>query len=246
MTENSTDTEVVAWAYPIGGKLGVTTSHQVACDAFPGIASPEPLVRQSALAQSAAENREIAMQVLAAEGQAQEAYEKLTAARAEIERLTAELAAWRQAWEDDGRDVRYFSKAITAEARAASNEIVLRQVADIAAKNYGRQNEKLADIAPLIHAFLSTLPASTAPAVPVTATHRHKKRGTEYVLIGIGKMQAGNWFDRDGTWTNISVDMREVAIYHSVTEPTEIWVRPREEFEDGRFETLKSAITEGK
>jgi hypothetical protein len=61
------------------------------------------------------------------------------------------------------------------------------------------------------------------------ATHRHKKRGTEYVLIGIGKMQSEKWYP---------VDMREVAIYRSATDPTEIWVRPREEFEDGRFEAL--------
>jgi len=90
-------------------------------------------------------------------------------------------------------------------------------------------------------------------------THRHKKRGTEYVLIGFGKMQAEDWFNfaplpgGDGCFCTHhpddpahgsacydppSVDMCEVAVYRSATDPTEIWVRPREEFEDGRFEPL--------
>jgi hypothetical protein len=71
--------------------------------------------------------------------------------------------------------------------------------------------------------------ALTAALSQNKATHRHKKRGTEYVLIGIGKMHSKKWYP---------VDMREVAIYRSATDPTEIWVRPREEFEDGRFEAL--------
>lgn len=78
------------------------------------------------------------------------------------------------------------------------------------------------------------------------ATHRHKKRGTEYVLIGYGKMQTENWdeqratgFSDENAFVGMSVDMREVAIYRSATDPTEIEVSPREEFEDGRFEVLK-------
>jgi len=85
-------------------------------------------------------------------------------------------------------------------------------------------------------------------------THRHKKRGTEYVLIGIGKMQADSWFvkhrygmNAEGHGTDIlgpSVDMREVAIYRSVDDGS-LWARPREEFEDGRFETLPRSTTGG-
>jgi hypothetical protein len=78
--------------------------------------------------------------------------------------------------------------------------------------------------------------------------YRHKKRGTEYELIGFGKMQAENWIEElwthqpesgsppKSTWSR--VDMREVAIYRSAADPSEIWVRPREEFEDGRFEPI--------
>jgi hypothetical protein len=66
--------------------------------------------------------------------------------------------------------------------------------------------------------------------------YRHKKRGTEYELIGFGKMQAENWHEYEGRGDYSRIDMREVAVYRSVTDPTEIWVRPREEFEDGRFE----------
>jgi hypothetical protein len=85
-------------------------------------------------------------------------------------------------------------------------------------------------------AALKALEAGEGASIP---THRHKKRGSEYVLIGYGKMQSEEWVD-DGDLCR-SVDMREVAIYRSVADGS-LWVRPREEFEDGRFEVLASGI----
>lgn len=80
--------------------------------------------------------------------------------------------------------------------------------------------------------YKSTLSAQ----VQDVATHRHKKRGSEYALIGFGKMQSESWVEDVGS----RVDMREVAIYRSVDDGS-LWARPVEEFNDGRFETLPAA-----
>lgn len=68
-------------------------------------------------------------------------------------------------------------------------------------------------------------------------THRHKKTGGDYMLVGVGRMQTKWWVDwlgqpspDDGT----TVDMREVTIYQGADG--KLWVRPVEEFNDGRFE----------
>ena len=73
------------------------------------------------------------------------------------------------------------------------------------------------------------------------ATHRHVKRGTEYVLIGYGKMQTPSWCWPIGGDAGRLVDMEEVAIYRSVDDGS-LWVRPREEFEDGRFVPIDRAM----
>lgn len=75
---------------------------------------------------------------------------------------------------------------------------------------------------------------------PPHATHRHIMRGTEYTLIGIGKIQSAHWTEPNAYPNPGAVDMREVAIYSSVDDGT-LWVRPVDEFNDGRFEPLPAA-----
>lgn len=69
-------------------------------------------------------------------------------------------------------------------------------------------------------------------------THRHVKSGGEYMLLGSGRMQSGMWFEqKDGDIDRPSslepIDMHLVAIYRGADG--NLWARPREEFDDGRF-----------
>lgn len=106
---------------------------------------------------------------------------------------------------------------------------------------------RVADLARTASASLSRRAEASAPAPEGLAYYRHRKGG-EYVLLGYGKMQAEDWRDvrnvalwgSSSPWEGVkAVDMREVAIYRSVKDGS-LWARPREEFEDGRFELIAS------
>lgn len=54
---------------------------------------------------------------------------------------------------------------------------------------------------------------------------RHKKRGTEYIEVGRAKLQAA---DVGGL-----SDCHPMVVYRG--EDGQLWVRPEDEFDDGRF-----------
>lgn len=81
--------------------------------------------------------------------------------------------------------------------------------------------------------------------------YKHKKRGTTYAIVAIGKIQAGDLWrftvkhPPDGFFTSeYRIDGQEVVIYRCL-EDGEYWVRPKDEFFDGRFEELVFDLPEG-
>ena len=68
--------------------------------------------------------------------------------------------------------------------------------------------------------------------------YRHKKTGRCYQVTRIGRMQSSDWFYKPEIGAKHSVDMAEVVIYISIDDGDEYWVRPKEEFFDGRFEEI--------
>ena len=57
---------------------------------------------------------------------------------------------------------------------------------------------------------------------------RHKKRGTTYVILGVAEMQCSS----DPKFDHVPV------IIYMGTEDRNVWVRPKDEFMDGRFEEI--------
>lgn len=73
-------------------------------------------------------------------------------------------------------------------------------------------------------------------------TYRHVMSHGEYEIVSVGKMQAKGWFCYDDEVDQeIKCDMHEVVIYRSLTDGM-VWVRPREEFMDGRFELVHKEL----
>jgi len=99
------------------------------------------------------------------------------------------------------------------------------------------------------HALTAAIAALSRPQADDgwRPTHRHVKRGSEYMLLGIGKMQTQGWLQElvlnGHVEARTSVDMREVAIYRG--SDGSLWARPIEDFNDGRFEALPSAPATG-
>lgn len=63
-------------------------------------------------------------------------------------------------------------------------------------------------------------------------THRHVKRGTDYQVIGVGFLQI----------ENAELDNKPVTIYKG--QCGYLWVRPIDEFNDGRFTAAVPAVQE--
>lgn len=90
-------------------------------------------------------------------------------------------------------------------------------------------------------ALPSDEPASS-PAGGEVRRVRHKKRGTTYRVLHGAVMQSTHWRD---THYKVPADGRTVVVYQSEDDGS-VWVRPAEEFEDGRFEALSQSASAGR
>lgn len=81
-------------------------------------------------------------------------------------------------------------------------------------------------------------------------THTHVKSKRDYIVQFDGKIQSEYWIDLQSYWhlddseyisigslKSKRVDMREVRVYEAIIDQSH-WVRPKEEFNDGRFKEI--------
>lgn len=81
-----------------------------------------------------------------------------------------------------------------------------------------------------------------AGIAPDTEMYIHKRRMSEYAFIGEARFQTDDWVKLgwtigSGEGEYISVDMEPVSVYRDINDNS-LWVRPLDEFNDGRFEKL--------
>jgi hypothetical protein len=120
-----------------------------------------------------------------------------------------------------------------AKAAHGANSRIRRRLRRVNHYDDAKSADALSKKLQIAHAENRELAARLAEAQTqaFTPTHRHVKRGSVYAKVGEGKMQTDKPLG----------DYAAVVVYRA--EDVTIWVRPVEEFTDGRFVELAKAIS---